>query len=110
MPRPSFATAVVGTKFAALQAVSQQNANRFWTEMKFQHAQPEPRTLHSSISFDETLHIYGGTDIMKGDLPVNDLWYIQPLLKEQPRWTKLEINDSREFCLPDGIKRHQMAV
>jgi hypothetical protein len=107
MPRPSFATA---TKFAALQAVSQQNANRFWTEMKFQHAQPEPRTLHSSISFDETLHIYGGTDIMKGDLPVNDLWYIQPLLKEQPRWTKLEINDSREFCLPDGIKRHQMAV
>ena len=107
LPRPSFATSA---KFAALQAANQHNTNRFWTEMKFQHAQPEPRTLHSSISFDETLHIYGGTDIMKGDLPVNELWHIQPLIKEQPKWTKLEVNDSREFCLPDGIKRHQMAV
>lgn len=52
------------------------NSNKFWIEMKFRDVQPDPRTLHASASFKEKLYIYGGTDILKGDSAVNEVWMI----------------------------------
>ena len=77
--------------------------------MKFKSETPSCRTLHAFAICNERLMIYGGTDGRKEDADINDLWMLQPLLKQPPTWQRLKIVDPN-FILPDSVKRHQLVV
>ena len=96
------------SKFKKLKA--QVLKKRTWIEIKFQEETPSCRTFHAQASYNERLIIYGGTDINKDDAQPNELWMIEPLLNQKPRWYKIHIDDEALLRLPDGIKRHQMVV
>ena len=63
--------------------------------------------MHAALTISDKLFVYGGTDFNSVDADVSELWYINPLVQLQPSWHKIEIKDPC-FCLPDGIKGHQM--
>jgi len=77
--------------------------------MKFKSETPSCRTLHAFAICDEKLLIYGGTDGRKEDADINDLWMLQPLLKQPPVWSRVKVLDNN-YILPDSLKRHQLVV
>lgn len=78
--------------------------------MKFKDELPQCRTYHAQTTYNERLYIYGGTDIMQKDAPSNELWYLDPLKQEAPKWNKIEVRDILNHVLPDGIKGHQLVI
>ena len=43
------------------------------------------------------------------DSSTKHLWILEPLLNGKPHWVRVLIED-REFILPDGLKRHKLAI
>lgn len=81
-----------------------------WIEMKFTDELPQCRTWHAQTTYNERLFMYGGTDMKQNDSPSNELWYIDPLSYDAPKWNKIEVSDFNNHVLPDGIKGHQLAI
>ena len=80
------------TKFQKLDgSVGSQNQPsqhfKLWTEMKFDEAIPDCRTMHAQMVYKERLYIYGGTDLKLKDAETDTIWHIDPLSAEKPCWT-----------------------
>ena len=64
-----------------------------WIEYKFEKETPSCRTLHAEVTHNEKLMIYGGTDMKNGDARVDELWLIEPLKLQKPKWHRFGIRD-----------------
>jgi hypothetical protein len=107
----AFRRQMISAKMGNFKQVEEENRifRKRWTEMKFQDETPSCRTLHAQITYNERLIIYGGTDMKHQDASTKQLWILEPLLNAKPHWVQIQIED-KEFILPDGLKRHKLAI